>query len=672
MRLIALCAAALGGAAVGDVSHLEPWRLGFGAMVALLGAGLAWRRPAVRMLALATCAAALGGLRAAVVPVESTAALEAYDGQSVRLRGEVVQPPTIGPAAAQLLVDAQSIGAAGRDPPPLPTATSLVRVRVVGDPATLGGLAQGDALVLEGRLLAGAGSSPPTLLFPQLLGREPQPSFKPSAVLDGLRAAADAGIHRYLPEPQASLSAGVLLGGRGRLDADFRLELQRSGLAHVVAIDGFKQVVVAAVLGAVAVRLLGPRLAALPVLLGIAGYTLLTGAHPAAVRAGLMVGLATLAARTGRLADPFTSVLVAATSMAAVEPRILLDVGLQLSLSAVLGIVLLWPRLQPRLKGLPRLIAEPAGLTLAVTLATLPVTLSVFQVVSLVSPVAHIVAVPLLPLVLVSAALLALVSAIQPVAVVVAWVAWVPSTLLVWVIQLFGNLPGAALSTGRLPPLAAGCLAGTLLLWGIWGLPEAAELRQRLRLAGAPGSLGSSLWPPGACVATCLAVAVVLQVVRPDGRLHVQRLAVGRGEAVFIRGPTGRTALVVSGRLDAVQLASQVAARLAVWEHRLDSVLELDPAAQAGLGLTLARYPAEQHVDAAAGARVDLGGGAGLDVYPSEGQPAPDVSISFGRVWLPLWPAALPAVDLVSDGSDIWTADAAAEDAQPALVAGVR
>jgi ComEC/Rec2-related protein len=420
------------------------------------------------------------------------------------------------------------------------------------------------------------------------------------------------------------------------------------------------------------VRLLGPRLAALPVLLGIAGYTLLTGAHPAAVRAGLMVGLATLAARTGRLADPFTSVLVAAMSMAAVEPRILLDVSLQLSLSAVLGIVLLWPRLQPRLKGLPRLIAEPAGLTLAVTLATLPVTLSVFQVVSLVSPVAHIVAVPLLPLVLVSAALLALVSAIQPVAVVVAWVAWVPSTLLVWVIQLFGNLPGAALSTGRLPPLAAGCLAGTLLLWGIWGLPEAAELRQRLRLAGAPGSLGSSLWPPGACVATCLAVAVVLQVVRPDGRLHVQRLAVGRGEAVFIRGPTGRTALVVSGRLDAVQLASQVAARLAVWEHRLDSVLELDPAAQAGLGLTLARYPAEQHVDAAAGARVDLGGGAGLDVYPSGGQPAPDVSISFGRVWLPLWPAALPAVDLVSDGSDIRTADAAAEDAQPALVAGVR
>ena len=360
-------------------------------------------------------------------------------------------------------------------------------VRVVGDPAALSASTPGEALLLEGRLLAGDGQHPPTLLFPAVLGREPPSTLEPSARIDALRAAAQAGIRRYLPEPQASLSAGVLLGGYGRLDADFRLQLQRSGLAHVVAIDGFKQVVVAAVLGAVAVRVLGPRLAALPILLGVAGYTLLTGAHPAAVRAALMVGLAIVASRTGRVADPLTSVVVAATLMAAVEPRILLDVGLQLSLSATLGIVLLWPRLRPRLKRVPRLIAEPVGLTLAVTLATLPITLSVFQLVSLVSPVAHILAVPLLPLVLVSAAVLALVSPIPPVAAVVAWGAWLPSTLLVRGRPAprqsarggAVNRPPAA-SCRRLPGWNAARL-------GIWGLPEAAGLRRRLRSAGARG-----------------------------------------------------------------------------------------------------------------------------------------------------------------------------------------
>src|SRR4029077_2273153 len=128
--------------------------------------------------------------------------------------------------------------------------------------------------------------------------------------LAGVRTGAESGIRRYLPEPEASLAVGVLLGGSGQLDPDFRLQLQRSGLAHLVAIDGFKQVVVAAAFGALCVPLLGRRRASVPILAGIAGYTLLTGAHASAVRAGIMVGLAMLAGLGGRVADPLSSVLV--------------------------------------------------------------------------------------------------------------------------------------------------------------------------------------------------------------------------------------------------------------------------------------------------------------------------------------------------------------------------
>jgi hypothetical protein len=370
--------------------------------------------------------------------------------------------------------------------------------------------------------------------------------------------------------------------------------------------------------------------------------------------------------------------------MAAVDPPVLLDVGLQLSLSATLGIVLLWPRVRPRLKGLPRFVAEPAGLTVAVTLATLPVTLSAFQLVSLVSPLAHILAVPLLPVVLLSTGLLALVSPIPPLAALVGWLAWLPATLLVDIIRLFGSLPGAALSTGRLPPLATASLALLLLVWGLWGLPEASALRERLRAANARARVGGGftgelpvgaapeipkLALPAACLATCLTAAALLQAVRPDGRLHVQTLMQARGEAVFIRGPTGRTTLVVGGRLDGVSLATQVAGCLAVWEHGLDAVLQLDPDAQPGLGPTLAHYPAAVRLDAAADARLDVGGGAVLDVYASDvaRQPVPAVAISFGRVWVPLIgrppPPADPAVgeaaspnvvDLVSDGLEVW------------------
>ena len=68
---------------------------------------------------------------------------------------------------------------------------------------------------------------------------------------------------------------------------------------------------------------------------------------------------------------------------------------------------------------------------------------------SLVSPLAHIVAVPLLAPLLASTALLAVVAPSPPLASIVGWVAWLPSSLLVFVIQFFGSLPGAAVATGR-------------------------------------------------------------------------------------------------------------------------------------------------------------------------------------------------------------------------------
>src|SRR5207248_11588414 len=111
----------------------------------------------------------------------------------------------------------------------------------------------------------------------------------PPVWLTSQRSDAQGAIAAYLPEPQASLASGVLLGGNGHLDAAFRRELHRSGLAHLVAIDGFKQVVVAATVGGIGTRLFGMRTGTLTSVAAISGYTLLTGAHASAVRAGLMV-----------------------------------------------------------------------------------------------------------------------------------------------------------------------------------------------------------------------------------------------------------------------------------------------------------------------------------------------------------------------------------------------
>jgi competence protein ComEC len=440
---------------------------------------------------------------------------------------------------------------------------------------------------LPDMLVASSGNTPP----PRTAG----PGETLVAALAPVREAARHNIASYLPEPQASLAAGVLLGGSGRLDPGFRRELDRSGLGHLVAIDGFKQVVVAAAVAALASRLFGARIDFLPTLLAIGGYTLISGAHPSAVRAALMVALAQMAAAGGRRADPLTSLGLAILGMALLEPRVLLDIGLQLSASATLGIILLWPvvRRWLRLRKLPKLVAEPLGLTLAVTLACLPVTLSAFQVVSLISPLAHIVAVPLLPPVLLSAAFLALAAAtpFTPVVAAAAWLAWLPASLLAATIHVFGSLPGAALSTGRAPP-ALGVALGCLLLGcGVWHLPEFRQSRyawSRWRARHCRALV------PVAVSAACLSAAAVLSVARGDGRLSIAPLQLSNGHAVFIRGPTGRTTLVVQGRPHGRALVGEVADHLALWEHKLNRVIVFDPGGEKALGLTLARYPADE------------------------------------------------------------------------------
>jgi hypothetical protein len=187
-------------------------------------------------------------------------------------------------------------------------------------------------------------------------------------------------------------------------------------------------------------------------------------------------------------------------------------------------------------------------------------------------------------------------------------------------------------STGHLPMPAALGLSAALLSWGLWGIPEAASMRRwwarGRRLRRYRGG-----WTLTSAITACLAATAVLLAVKPDGQLHVQRLDAGAGEAIFVRSPTGRTALVVGGKLDAARLASQVAEHLALWDHKLDSLVRLDSAADASIGLTLAHYPADQLVDADRDARIDLGGGAALDLYAT---PSPGVSISYGQQWIPL------------------------------------
>ena len=177
----------------------------------------------------------------------------------------------------------------------------------------------------------------------------------------------------------------------------------------------------------------------------------------------------------------------------------------------------------------------------------------------------------------------------------------------------------------------------------------------------------------------------ILLLVRPDGRLTVEPLPVARGEALLdsrADRPDGTDHGWACGWTGHHAAACRT---LAVWEHGLHAVLTLDEESHTAVEPALERYPAEQQLDGFVDGRLDLGGGAVLDVYPHAADdargPRAGVAVSYGQVWLrlagrPPEPASadadvarLEGETLVSDGVSVWRrkTESASGEARPAL-----
>jgi len=216
-----------------------------------------------------------------------------------------------------------------------------------------------------------------------------------------IRERAEAAMGRGMPEREAGLARGFVLGEDERIDARTKEDFRRSGLSHLLAVSG-QNVALLALLALPLLAALGiPLRARLVWVLGlIAVYVFLAGADPSIQRAGVMGGLAVLATLAGRRSSRFYALALAAVVTLAVNPRIAADVGWQLSFVAVLGILLLAPSLRARITawigddGWRRALADGAAMTTAATIATAPLIAFHFEAISTMTLAANLLALP--------------------------------------------------------------------------------------------------------------------------------------------------------------------------------------------------------------------------------------------------------------------------------------
>ena len=575
-----------------------------------------WRDRPLRLgagCALALLLAALCYISAVPDPMDPSR-VSAYNGRgTVTLVGIVQAPPDVRDSWTQLTVEAQSVELDGAPR----QVSGLVLVRVPRYPEY--GL--GDQLRVSGSLetpkdiegfpyrhyLAGKGIYS-TLGWPEVEKLGEASAYSLQAALLSVRDKAHARIAQLLPDPEASLLQGILLGTRRGIPAKLYDDYNRTGVSHIIVISGSNIAIVAALFSLVFCRVLGKRPAYWLTIVGIVLYVLLVGADPAVLRAGLMGGLFATAVYLGRQATAYVSLLAAAALLTLIRPLALWDVGFQLSFAATLSLILFTPPLEQLLartfagftppeagRGVLRALGAAVVVTVAAQVLTLPLILYHFGRLSLVSPLANLLVVPVQPAIMSvggAATLVGLVPLLAPLAQTLAWASWLLLAYTNLVVTWLASWPLASIDVGQVGVgwLVAyyASLAGLAWLW-----PRRGEFTRPALL---PARRSAQVLLSFSAVGVLLAWLAVLQ--RPDGRLHVAFLDVGQGDAVLITTPSGQQILVDGGPSPSA-LTSALGQQMPFWDHSLDLLIMTHADADHinGLAEAIARYELDGWLD---------------------------------------------------------------------------
>jgi len=412
-----------------------------------------------------------------------------------------------------------------------------------------------------------------------------------------LRETAYQRINAFLPQPEASLLAGILLGIESDIPDAVEAAFQETGTTHIIAISGFNISILAGLFIVFTGRIFSRRWAPLAAAVGITAYTLLVGAQPPVVRAAIMGGLALFGQHIGRRQSGVNTLGFTAAVMALFNPLIPWDAGFQLSFAATLGLVLYADPLQEWFtKQAQRLFSEETAgriagpvseyllFTLAAQVTTLPIIAYHFERVSLSSMLANPLILPPQPLVMILGGIAVLVGLVlPPVGQALAYLSWPLLAYTIRMVELLARIPFGSFALGSVSLLVV--IGFYIVLFG------ATAAKKRV-----PG-VQPWLKPGLVMMATLLAATVVWQsvLVSPDSKLRLIVLNVADGPAVLLQSPGGHNVLI-NGGSSTREMSDPLGRRLPLIRRKLDALVltTQTSAALQGLPGTLERFPPGQ------------------------------------------------------------------------------
>ena len=247
-------------------------------------------------------------------------------------------------------------------------------------------------------------------------------------------------IYDLMPYREATLANAILLGDKSGLDADVKNDFYTIGVSHLVVVSGLHMSVIASILYIVLMMFnKNKKTASVGAIVGVLAFMVVTGFTPSVVRSGITLIILFLGGLFTRQSNSINSMGLALIMLCAFNPYSVLDVGLQLSFTATLSIIIfytpvkryIYNKIEKRRK-IPKildLILSVVIVSITVVSVTLPITSIYFATLSPYFLLSNLLLVYALSLVLITLIIMLILSCVPILCVLAQWVAFVATAI---------------------------------------------------------------------------------------------------------------------------------------------------------------------------------------------------------------------------------------------------
>jgi competence protein ComEC len=369
----------------------------------------------------------------------------------------------------------------------------------------------------------------------------PGPAWSPRRFISRLRRACLRRIERAFAapampggiSPEGAFLEALVLGERGRVGADINLNLQETGLLHLLAISGAHIGIIAALLFGV-LRAAGAsrRKASAVLIILLVLYAFLVEGQASVTRAILMALLYFSGGLLWKDVRLLNTLGLSALIILLDNPFQIHDMGFALTYAATLFILLFFEPVLSRLPRLPLKISETLAMSISAQMGVLPLIASSFHRLTISGLLLNLPAIPIISLLLAAGYLFLPLSFLGgPILHYGAAALGALTDVFLGTTHLLDNWPGLSIRIPA-PPLwvSAGFYAAVLL-----SLVPGRDRARRMMTAGAAGFF--------------LVLLIDFPYPTSTPNLRLTFLDVGHGDSILIEFPGREKMLIDAGGL---------------------------------------------------------------------------------------------------------------------------